>query len=156
MERKRIAGTLALDSWEAVDKALWEIGENELALAEIDRDMNQRLHKLKASAAEQAKPHQNRIDKVEKEIKEFVEKHREELGNKKTITLNFGECGFRQSTAIILPKAKERTPSMQWEQPGRARMFSGIKQQKKSLKKFDGYQSFGLHQKNPPGWICTV
>ncbi|MDR2024048.1 MAG: host-nuclease inhibitor Gam family protein [Hungatella sp.] len=108
MARKRIVDAPALKSWEDVDKALREIAEKEIALADIDGDMNKQINGIKTIAAQEAKPHQDRIDKLSKDIKEFVEEHKAELGNKKTMTLNFGQCGFRQSTTISLPKAKEK------------------------------------------------
>lgn len=108
MARKRIIDAPVLKSWEDVDGALREIAENEIALSDIDGDMNKQINGIKAIAAKEAKPHQDRIDKLAGDIKEFVTDHRAELGNKKTMALNFGECGFRQSTTIALPKAKEK------------------------------------------------
>nr|DAP14019.1 MAG TPA: hypothetical protein [Caudoviricetes sp.] len=108
MARKRIVEAPALKSWEQVDAALKEIAENEIALADIEGDMNRQLNGIKITAAQDAKPHQDRIDKLGKDIKEFVEEHREDLGKKKTMALNFGETGFRQSTTISLPKAKDK------------------------------------------------
>ena len=45
---------------------------------------------------------------MEREIKAFVTEHREEMGKGKSMTLTFGEVGFRQSTSISIPRAKER------------------------------------------------
>lgn len=108
MARKRMVDVPVLKSWEEVDKALREIAEKEIILGDIDGDMNKQINGIKAIAAQEAKQHQDRIDKLSNDIKEFVLEHREELGNKKTKSLNFGECGFRQSTTITIPKAKEK------------------------------------------------
>jgi phage host-nuclease inhibitor protein Gam len=107
MSRKRIKEAPILKNWEQVDAALKEIAENEIALADIEGDMNKQINGIKITAAQEAKPHQDRIDKLGKDIKEYVTEHRDELGKKKSITLNFGETGFRQSTTIGLPRDEE-------------------------------------------------
>ncbi|WP_270815191.1 host-nuclease inhibitor Gam family protein [Hungatella effluvii] len=108
MARKRIVDAPVLKSWADVDAALHEIAEKEITLGDIEGDMNKQINGIKKIAEQDAKPHQDRIDKLSKDIKEFVEDHRAELGNKKTQILNFGSCGFRQSTNISVPKAKEK------------------------------------------------
>ncbi len=107
MARIKIKATPVFKSWEEVDKALREIGEKQLALAEIEGDMNQQINGIKQIAAAEAKPHQDRIDKLSKDIEAFVAEHRAELGGK-TKMLNFGSTGYRLSTKVILPKAKEK------------------------------------------------
>lgn len=107
MSRKHIKEAPALKSWEQVDGALKEIAENEIALSDIEGDMNKQINGIKITAAQEAKPHQDRIDKLGKDIKEFVTEHRDELGGKKTRELNFGQTGFRQSTTITLPRDEE-------------------------------------------------
>lgn len=108
MARKRIKEAPVLKSWEQVDAALREIAENEIALSDIEGDMNKQINGIKITSAQEAKPHQDRIDKLGKDIKEFVAEHRDELGKKKTMELNFGKTGFRQSTTISLPKGKDK------------------------------------------------
>ena len=68
--------------------------------------MNKQMNGIKITAAQEAKPHHDRISSLEKDIKQFVTEHRDELGGKKTKTLNFGETGFRKSTSVVIPKDK--------------------------------------------------
>ena len=68
--------------------------------------MNKQINGIKITATQEAKPHHDRISTLEKDVKQFVTEHRDELGGKKTRTLNFGETGFRKSTLVVLPKDK--------------------------------------------------
>lgn len=108
MARKRITETPALKSWADVDAALREIAEAELTLGDIEAEMNRQIIGAKKVAEQQSKPHADRISKLERDIKEFVTDHRDELGKTKTKALNYGEVGFRLSTSISVPKAKEK------------------------------------------------
>mgnify|MGYP002508980147 CR=1 FL=1 len=56
----------------------------------------------------QSKPIKDAQARLEREIKAFVTEHRDEMGKAKTMTLTFGEVGFRLSTSISLPRAKEK------------------------------------------------
>ena len=67
---------------------------------------------VKMIADQEAQPHHDQISKLEKESKEFVEEHREDLGKKKTKDLTFGQCGFRLSTSVGLPKGAEKLAEM--------------------------------------------
>lgn len=96
-----------LKNWEQVDAVLKEIAENEIALSDIEGEMNRQINGIKITAAQEGKPLQDRIDKLGKDIKEFVSAHRDELGGKKTMELNFGSTGYRQSTTISLPRDEE-------------------------------------------------
>lgn len=108
MARKRITETPALKSWADVDAALREIAEAELTLGDIEAEMNRQIIGAKKVAEQESKPHADRISKLERDIKEFVNDHRDELGKAKTKALNYGEVGFRLSTSISVPKAKEK------------------------------------------------
>lgn len=106
--RKRILEAPALKDWEGVNAALREIAEAQLAIDDIEADMNRQLIGVKKTAEQDSKPHADRISKLEQDVKEYVEEHRDELGKQKTKALNFGEVGFRLSTTISLPKAKDK------------------------------------------------
>jgi phage host-nuclease inhibitor protein Gam len=108
MARKHIVEVPALKSWEEVDKALREIAENQIALQDIESEMQRQIIGVKKIAEQDSKRYNDRIAKVERDIKEFVEDHRDELGKAKTKALNFGEVGYRLSTSISIPKAKEK------------------------------------------------
>ena len=108
MARTRILDVPTLKSWEDVNSALREIAEEEIVLSDIEGDMNKQINGAKKVAEQDSKPHQDRISKLSKDIKDFTDEHSDELGNAKTKALNFGKVGFRQSTSVTLPKAKEK------------------------------------------------
>lgn len=107
MARKRIKNQPAFKNWSEVDVALREIAEKEIQIEEIEGDMNKQINGIKISAGLEAKPLQDRIDKLGKDIKEFVTEHKDELDGK-TKALNFGSTGFRLSTSVIIPRGKEK------------------------------------------------
>lgn len=108
MARKRLVDAPALHSWDDVNAALREIAEKQIAIGDIEAEMNRQIIGAKKIAEQASKPHNDRIAKLEHDIKEFVTDHRAELGKLKSKTLTFGEVGFRLSTMVSLPKAKEK------------------------------------------------
>ena len=70
--------------------------------------MNKQILGAKKAAEEQSKPHKDRIAKLERELKDFVTEHRADMGKAKSKILTFGEVGFRLSTSVSLPRAKEK------------------------------------------------
>lgn len=108
MARKRIIEAPVIKSWEEADAALREIAENQIAIQDIESEMQRQIIGAKKIADQDSKPHADRIKNLERDLKEFVEDHRDELGKAKTKALNFGEVGYRLSTSISLPKAKEK------------------------------------------------
>lgn len=108
MARKRIIEAPALKSWEDVNDALRQIAEAQIALGDIESEMQKQIVGAKKAAEQQSKPYNDRVAKLEREIKDFVEDHREDMGKAKSKVLTFGEVGFRLSTSVSLPKAKEK------------------------------------------------
>lgn len=108
MARKRVIETPTLKTWEDVNDALRQIAEAQIALGDIESAMQKQIVGAKKAAEEQSKPYNDRVSKLEREIKDFVEDHRADLGKAKSKLLTFGEVGFRLSTAVSLPKAKEK------------------------------------------------
>lgn len=98
--RVRMEGT-ALQSWDEVNLNLKEIAECELDLEAIEADMNVKIQDLKLEAELKAKPLQEKIEKLAIQVKEYTEENRSDIKGK-TMKLNFGQCGFRQSTKITL------------------------------------------------------
>ena len=70
--------------------------------------MQKQIIGAQKAAEQQSKPYNDRIAALEREVKEFVTEHRDEMGKAKSKTLTFGEVGFRISTSISLPRAKEK------------------------------------------------
>ena len=108
MARKRVVEAPSLHSWEDVNDALRQIAEAQIALGEIQSDMQKQILGAQKVAEEQSKPLNDNVAKLEREIKSFVADHRDEMGKPKTVVLTFGEVGFRLSTSVSLPRAKEK------------------------------------------------
>lgn len=103
MARKRVVEEPALKTWEDVNDALRQIAEAQIALGDIESDMQKQIIGAQKVAEEQSKPIKDAQARLEREIKAFVTEHRDEMGKAKTMTLTFGEVGFRLSTSISLP-----------------------------------------------------
>jgi phage host-nuclease inhibitor protein Gam len=108
MARKRVVEAPSLHSWEDVNDALRQIAEAQIALGEIQSDMQKQILGAQKVAEEQSKPINDNVAKLEREIKSFVTDHRDEMGKTKSMVLTFGEVGFRLSTSVSLPRAKEK------------------------------------------------
>ena len=108
MARKRVVEAPSLHSWEDVNDALRQIAEAQIALGEIQTDMQKQLFGAQKVAEEPSKPLNDNVAKLEREIKSFVTDHRDEMGKTKSMVLTFGEVGFRLSTSVSLPRAKEK------------------------------------------------
>lgn len=108
MARKRVVEAPSLHSWEDVNDALRQIAEAQIALGEIQSDMQKQILGAQKVAEEQSKPLNDNVAKLEREIKSFVTDHRDEMGKTKSMVLTFGEVGFRFSTSVSLPRAKEK------------------------------------------------
>lgn len=108
MARKRMVEEPTLHPWDDVNAALREIAVQQIALSEVENDMQKQVLGIKLIAEQQSKPHADRIAKLERDIKDFVQDNRTELGKAKNKVLTFGEVGFRLSTVISLPRAKEK------------------------------------------------
>jgi len=108
MARKRVVEAPSLHSWEDVNDALRQIAEAQIALGDIESEMQKQIIGAQKVAEQEGKPYRDEIARLEREIKSFVTEHRDEMGKSKTMTLTFGEVGFRISTSISLPRAKEK------------------------------------------------
>lgn len=108
MARKRVIEAPSLKTWEDVNDALRQIAEAQIALGEIQSDMQKQILGAQKVAEEQSKPLNDNVAKLEREIKSFVTDHRDEMGKTKSMVLTFGEVGFRLSTSVSLPRAKEK------------------------------------------------
>lgn len=108
MARKRVVEAPSLHSWEDVNDTLRQIAEAQIALGEIQSDMQKQILGAQKVAEEQSKPLNDNVAKLEREIKSYVTDHRDEMGKMKSVVLTFGEVGFRLSTSVSLPRAKEK------------------------------------------------
>ena len=108
MARTRVIEAPRLKSWEDVNDALRQIAEAQIALGDIESEMQKQVLGAQKIAEAESKPYQDSIGKLEREIKDFVTDHREDMGKTKSKLLTFGEVGFRLSTSVSLPRAKEK------------------------------------------------
>lgn len=108
MARKRVIEESTVHSWEDVNDALRQIAEAQIALGDIESDMQKQIIGAQKAAETLSQPYQTNIAKLERDIKGFVTEHRDEMGKNKSMTLTFGEVGFRLSTSVSLPRAKEK------------------------------------------------
>lgn len=105
MARKRILSEPTLKDWSEVDEALCDIRECLHALKECQVERDRRIDDVKTDYAQKATPLEDRIKRLENDIKAFVDAHRAEL-NGKSRRLLFGTVGYRLSSKLILPSAK--------------------------------------------------
>ena len=103
--RKKVASEPVLRDWTAVDAALRDLKECQYALTELGVELDRRIDGLKDDYNKNAQPLQNRIKRLEGDVKEYVDAHRAELDGKSR-TLVFGKVGYRASSKLMLAPAK--------------------------------------------------
>jgi len=101
MTRKRIEGA-ALESWDAVDMALAEIGAIDRELAGLEAGQNEKIDQVKEQTKRLAQPLLDRKTMAERAIKEYCQVNRAEFAKVKTKEMTFGSVGFRLSTKIMV------------------------------------------------------
>lgn len=112
MARKKVRETeVTLSSWEEVDETLKIIAEHEIALENIKGEMNKEINEVKEKAGTKSSIHKDAITVLEKRLKNFVTSHKSELDGK-TKKLNFGQTGFRSSTAVSIPRGKDKVSAI--------------------------------------------
>lgn len=108
MARKKVVEPALLHSWADVDDALRQIAEAQLALNDIEGDMNRQIVGAKKVAEEQSRPLKAEVERLEREIARYASENRGDMGKAKSMGLNFGTVSFRLSTSVSLPRAKEK------------------------------------------------
>ena len=107
MARKRVEDTVpALESWDDVNQALATIADNQRTVENFEAAMQNKIAEAKAEAEARSRVFIEATKRLERQIKEFAEAHRDDMDGKKTKTLNFGAVGFRKSTKIKLPNVR--------------------------------------------------
>lgn len=92
-----------LNSWDDVNYKLKEISDSQRVIAQTESDMNDMIRDIKMESELKIKPHKDKIDALQTEIKEFTEANKSDI-NGKSKTFTFGKVGFRKSTKIDLIK----------------------------------------------------
>ena len=100
--------TFELKTWDDVDTCLREIAESEIALNDVEGNLNLAISEVKETAAKLAKPLKSRIDTLEALVKSFVEENKADIEGK-TKALTFGKVGFRQSSRVSIPTKQIET-----------------------------------------------
>lgn len=103
MARKRVAVPLALQSWAEVDTALRDILYCNGCIGETEIMLNREIAEARERADVRTRPIRERIRKLEVQIREYVDQHRDKLTGKSR-QLNFGRVGYRLSTRLVVPR----------------------------------------------------
>ena len=108
-ERKK---DLPVKDFTEAERLLAEIGEAERAIEGIDLKLNASVEKLKGDAVIQARPHQEKLDLLLRQLFDFAEKNRQALTHgeqKKIVKVSSGEFGWRLGgRSVEIPKNKEK------------------------------------------------
>lgn len=105
MARKKVQADPVLRDWPSVDTALRDIRECVHTLKELEVERDRRMDDVRTAYTEKATPLQNRIKRLEGDVKTFVDAHRAELTGKSR-RLNFGSVGYRISSRLVIPNGK--------------------------------------------------
>lgn len=105
MARKRVASEPVLRDWAAVDATLRDIRECRHALVELGVEKDRRIDGIKDEYTRNAVPLQNRIKRLEGDVKDYVDAHRAELCGKSRV-LTFGTVGYRLSSKLVIASSK--------------------------------------------------
>ncbi|MGE5549142.1 MAG: host-nuclease inhibitor Gam family protein, partial [Bacteroidota bacterium] len=82
MARKRIESEPRLKSWDDAAYTLKELGELQIEISDITNKMNAQISDIKADADLRCKPLQDRIIRLEADLKEYAEAHRADIPGK--------------------------------------------------------------------------
>ena len=105
-----------LKDWSEVNDALRSIHEYEHALTEMSVDMSRRIDAVKAEYTKSAEPLQKRVKKLEKDVQEYVEAHREDMAGKSR-QLTFGRVGSVSYTHLDVYKRQPYRLSSTFSSP---------------------------------------
>ena len=113
MARKRVEDTVpALESWDDVNQALATIADNQRTVENFEAAMQNKFDEAKAEAEARSRVFIEATKRLERQIKEFAEAHRDDMDGKKTKTLNFGAVGFRKRSKGMDDCVKTPAPSV--------------------------------------------
>ncbi len=103
--RKRIATPQQIKNLDEANLALSEIGKLQLKLEAVDGKASEKIGKIKEDAAKAGEEARNRIKELDSALALFAEYNKIDLfKEKKTISLSYGNIGFRLSTKVSVKK----------------------------------------------------
>ena len=111
MARKKL-NMITLHSWQECDEALRTIGEHQRDIAALESVMNEQIANAKTIAADRAAPLKSQVAELELALRDYAQTHRDDMDGRKSKLLTFGSVGFRRSTRISLPSAKEKVAAI--------------------------------------------
>lgn len=98
-----------LSNWAEVDEALRQIGEHNLQIEAKENYLRQCVQRITQEINETVRPMQDEIDLLERQVRQYVDKHREELGEGKSRELVYGTVRYRLSMKILgVPRDPEK------------------------------------------------
>ena len=89
-----------LKNWNDVDETLKNIADLEYKIGEKEAIMNAEMDKIKKQFQGILEPIQQQKMRLEKDVKDFCEFHREDFGDQKSKKLNYGSVGYRASQSL--------------------------------------------------------
>ena len=99
-------------TWDDVDQAIRQIGDADIALANINGDLTAQINVLKKAAKDKSQPFLDTQKQLTTEITAFVKSNKHEFVKKRSMDLVFGKIAFHVSKSLTLPKAKEKVESI--------------------------------------------
>jgi len=143
MARQKVNVQLNLRTWSQVDRALRDIARIDLKVRDVENRFNAKIAELKEQMAARVEPLAQQKARLERDIKDFCEFHRDEFEKEKTKVFNFGKLGFRKTPAALKTLARWTWAKvlMKLEEIGR----SDFIRVKKSVDK-DAIRTAGLNE----------
>lgn len=128
-----------VDNWEDADAVLRVIGELTFQGEAIEAELTRKTQSLKEEYAKKAEVVSDQIKQLEKPLKKFVKKKKEDIvsdGKVRTKNLIFGKVGVRASTKIVITDERKTIDLLK-----KLRMFEAIitteKPSREALEKYE-------------------
>jgi phage host-nuclease inhibitor protein Gam len=101
--RKRVVTPQQIKNLDEANQALAEIGGLQFKLKVIDGKASEKIGKIKEQAAKDGEESRNRIQELDSALALYAEYNKTDLfKEKKTVTLSYGNIGFRLSTKVSI------------------------------------------------------
>lgn len=100
MATKKVTAEPILKNWDEVDATLLELQTIDGRVGTVEATVNAEINSWKERLAEETREDLARKARLEKDLKEYAEYHKDAMGNKRSRELNHGIVGFRRSTEL--------------------------------------------------------
>jgi len=95
---------IAIGNWEEADDLIREMGDFQLKINAAQAKAKDDIDETKAELAAELKPINSELEHYRKSLEAFATSRRAELKKQKSLKLNYGTIGWRQSTSIRIKK----------------------------------------------------